>query len=124
MASFLSATNTRPMDMAVAGNSACVALEVYAAVRAAVGDDYAVGCRFLSDEIISAEVISTTPVLCHRICPRGDGFLSLSRGGKFDDAKQPKVGWAAYPYTGRSGYECMPATCQTSRGLGVAIPSP
>ena len=36
-------------------------------------------------------------------------FLSLSRGGKFDDAKQPAVGWAAYPYTGRSGYECMPA---------------
>ena len=35
-------------------------------------------------------------------------FLSLSRGGKFDDAKQPLVGWAAYPYTGRSGYECMP----------------
>ena len=39
----------------------------------------------------------------------GMDFLSLSRGGKFDDAKQPAVGWAAYPYTGRSGYECMPA---------------
>jgi len=35
-------------------------------------------------------------------------FLSLSRGGKFDDALQPSVGWAAYPYTGPSGYECMP----------------
>jgi hypothetical protein len=35
-------------------------------------------------------------------------FLSTSRGGKFDDAKQPGIGWAAYPYTGRSGYECMP----------------
>jgi dimethylglycine catabolism A len=35
-------------------------------------------------------------------------FLSLSRGGKFEDAKQPKVGWAAYPYTGPSGWECMP----------------
>jgi hypothetical protein len=35
-------------------------------------------------------------------------FVSLSRGGKFDDAKQPKVGEAVYPYTGRSGYECMP----------------
>ena len=35
-------------------------------------------------------------------------FLSLSRGGKFDDALQPQVGWAAYPYTGPSGYECMP----------------
>ena len=43
-------------------------------------------------------------------------FLSLSRGGKFDDAKQPKVGWAAYPYTGRSGYECMPAYLSDEQG--------
>jgi 2,4-dienoyl-CoA reductase-like NADH-dependent reductase (Old Yellow Enzyme family) len=35
-------------------------------------------------------------------------YLSLSRGGKFEDAKQPRVGWARYPYTGPSGYECMP----------------
>ena len=27
-------------------------LEVYTAVREAVGDDYVVGCRFLADEII------------------------------------------------------------------------
>ena len=43
-------------------------------------------------------------------------FLSLSRGGKFDDAKQPKVGWAAYPYTGRSGYECMPGYISDEQG--------
>jgi 2,4-dienoyl-CoA reductase-like NADH-dependent reductase (Old Yellow Enzyme family) len=30
----------------------------------------------------------------------GMDFLSFSRGGKFDDAKQPKVGEAVYPYTG------------------------
>jgi 2,4-dienoyl-CoA reductase-like NADH-dependent reductase (Old Yellow Enzyme family) len=36
-------------------------------------------------------------------------FISLSRGGKFEDASQPKIGEAAYPYTGRSGYECMPS---------------
>ena len=39
---------------------------------------------------------------------QGLDYISLSRGGKFDDAKQPKVGWAVYPYTGPSGYECMP----------------
>ena len=32
----------------------------------------------------------------------------LSKGGKFEDARQPKVGAAAYPYTGESGHECMP----------------
>ena len=43
-------------------------------------------------------------------------FLSLSRGGKFDDAKQPRVGRAAYPYTGQSGYECIPAYLSDERG--------
>ena len=46
----------------------------------------------------------------------GMDYLSLSRGGKFDDAKQPKVGEAAYPYTGRSGYECMPSYYSDARG--------
>ena len=44
-------------------------------------------------------------------------FISLSRGGKFDDAKQPKVGEAAYPYTGRSGYECMPSYYSDRHGF-------
>jgi dimethylglycine catabolism A len=43
-------------------------------------------------------------------------FLSLSRGGKFDDAQQPKIGTAAYPYTGRSGYECMPSYYSDEQG--------
>ncbi len=43
-------------------------------------------------------------------------FISLSRGGKFEDAKQPPVGWAAYPYTGPSGWECMPTTLADERG--------
>jgi len=38
----------------------------------------------------------------------GMDFVSTSRGGKFDDAKQPIIGDAAYPYTGPSGYECIP----------------
>jgi 2,4-dienoyl-CoA reductase-like NADH-dependent reductase (Old Yellow Enzyme family) len=46
----------------------------------------------------------------------GLDFLSISKGGKFEDAKQPKVGWAAYPYTGRSGYECMPTIYSDADG--------
>ena len=46
----------------------------------------------------------------------GLDFLSISKGGKFEDAKQPKVGWAVYPYTGRSGYECMPTIYSDARG--------
>ena len=46
----------------------------------------------------------------------GMDFLSLSRGGKFEDAKQPKVGWAVYPYTGPSGWECMPTVLGDEAG--------
>ena len=46
----------------------------------------------------------------------GMDFLSLSRGGKFEDAQQPKLGAAAYPYTGRSGYECMPTVLSDAQG--------
>jgi 2,4-dienoyl-CoA reductase-like NADH-dependent reductase (Old Yellow Enzyme family) len=46
----------------------------------------------------------------------GMDFLSLSRGGKFEDAMQPGVGEAAYPYTGPSGYECMPTVFSDARG--------
>ena len=83
-------------------------LEVFAAVRAEVGDGYPVGCRFLSDEIVAWG--SGLEDACYfTAADVGMDFLSLSRGGKFDDAKQPKVGWATYPYTGKSGYECMPS---------------
>jgi 2,4-dienoyl-CoA reductase-like NADH-dependent reductase (Old Yellow Enzyme family) len=43
-----------------------------------------------------------------RFAEAGMDFLSVSKGGTFEDAKQPKVGQAAYPYTGPSGHECMP----------------
>ena len=43
-------------------------------------------------------------------------FISLSRGGKFEDALQPKVGAAVYPYTGPSGYECMPQFMSDKKG--------
>ncbi len=118
MASFLSATNTRND-----GYGGCreqrvrLPLEVYGAVRASVGDDYAVGCRFLTDEIIaSGSDLDDACFFAKEFAGAGMDFLSLSRGGKFDDAKQPKIGSAAYPYTGQSGYECMPAYLSDKQG--------
>ena len=111
MASFLSRSNTRDDEYGGAiANRVRLPLEVYARVRAAVGDDFAVGCRFLADECIEGGSNTDDAVFFGTEFARaGMDFLSLSRGGKFDDAKQPKVGEAAYPYTGRSGYECMPS---------------
>jgi 2,4-dienoyl-CoA reductase-like NADH-dependent reductase (Old Yellow Enzyme family) len=118
MASFLSRLNTR--SDGYGGDEAGrvrLPLEVLARVRAAVGHDFAVGCRFLSEECIAGGSEVDDAVFYGRELARaGMDFLSLSRGGKFDDAKQPKVGEAAYPYTGRSGYECMPSYYSDSRG--------
>jgi 2,4-dienoyl-CoA reductase-like NADH-dependent reductase (Old Yellow Enzyme family) len=118
MASFLSRLNTR--DDGYGGsieNRLRLPLEVFARVRAEVGHDFPVGCRFLADECIeNGSRVEDACVVGRELARAGMDFLSLSRGGKFDDAKQPKVGEAAYPYTGRSGYECMPSYYSDAQG--------
>ena len=118
MASFLSATNTRRDGYGGAReHPARLPLEVFAAVRAAVGADYAVGCRFLAEECIEGgSGLADAVFFGQAFAEAGMDFLSTSRGGKFDDAKQPPIGAAAYPYTGRSGYECMPHAISDVRG--------
>jgi 2,4-dienoyl-CoA reductase-like NADH-dependent reductase (Old Yellow Enzyme family) len=118
MASFLSRSNTRVDgyggDLT---NRVRLPLEVYSRVRAEVGEDFVVGCRFLADECIEGGSTADDAVFFGTEFARaGMDFLSLSRGGKFDDAKQPKIGDAAYPYTGRSGYECMPSYYSDATG--------
>ncbi len=118
MASFLSATNRR--DDGWGGTREArvrLPLEVFAAVRAEVGPEWAVGCRFLADECIDGgSGVEDAEWFAVQFARAGMDFLSTSRGGKFDDAKQPAIGQAAYPYTGRSGYECMPAYLSDARG--------
>ncbi len=118
MSSFLSATNTRTDGYGGSAEERLrLPLEVFARVRDSVGSDFPVGCRFLSDEIIEGgSGLDDARFFATEFARAGMDFLSLSRGGKFDDAKQPKVGWAAYPYTGRSGYECMPSYISDAQG--------
>lgn len=112
LASFLSALNQRTDGYGGAREHRVrLPLEVYRAVRAAVRPGLAVGCRFLADEIIEGgSGVDDAVFFGLEFAKAGMDFLSLSRGGKFEDAKPPKVGQAAYPYTGPSGHECMPTT--------------
>ncbi|MCP5092868.1 MAG: NADH:flavin oxidoreductase, partial [Gammaproteobacteria bacterium] len=126
MASFLSALNTR--DDGYGGDLSGrvrLPLEVYQAVRQAVGDDFVVGCRYLTRECIEGgSVPEESAFFGIEFARAGMDFLSLSRGGKFEDAKQPKVGAVSYPYTGRSGYECMPQYISDERGpFGRNLPA-
>jgi len=118
MAGFLSRLNARTDGYggSVQGRLR-LPLEVYGAVRAAVGDAFAVGCRFLVDEVVEGgSRVEDACAYGVAFAQAGMDFLSLSKGGKFEDAKQPKVGRAVYPYTGPSGYECMPTVFSDETG--------
>ncbi len=118
LASFLSRTNTRTdgYGTTIAGRLR-LPLEVIAAVRAEVGEDFVIGCRMLGDEGIAGgtDIAEACEFALAFALAKLD-FLSVSKGGKFDDALPPKVGEAVYPYTGPSGYECMPTVYSDQRG--------
>jgi 2,4-dienoyl-CoA reductase-like NADH-dependent reductase (Old Yellow Enzyme family) len=125
MASFLSARNTRSDGYGGrCEDRVRLPLEVYRAVRQRVGDDYIVGVRFLGDEVIErGNRIEDATYFGVEFARAGLDFLSISKGGKFEDAQQPKVGQAVYPYTGQSGYECMPTTLSDEIGpFGRNVP--
>ncbi len=129
MASFLSIENAR--RDAYGGsfeNRVRLPLEVIDTVREAVGRDFLVGCRYLGSEDIrdidgrirgnSAEDAQAIGIALARA---GIDFLSISRGGKFEDAKQPPVGEAMYPYTGWSGGRCIPRQKRDPPGVNVYL---
>ena len=127
MASFLSAKNDRSDGYGGSREERVrLPLEVYRAVRERLSPELAVGCRFLGDEVIEGG--ARLEDACHygvAFAEAGMDFLSVSKGGKFEDAKQPKVGAAVYPYTGESGHECMPTVrIEGAAPFGRNLPLP
>jgi 2,4-dienoyl-CoA reductase-like NADH-dependent reductase (Old Yellow Enzyme family) len=126
MASFLSALNSREDGYGGSReHRARLPREVYERVREGVGLDFTVGCRFLTEDCIEGgSGVEDAIYFGVELARAGMDFLSLSRGGKFEDAKQPKIGEAVYPYTGPSGYECMPTVISDQKGpFGRNIPA-
>jgi len=118
MSSFLSALNTRtdgyggPRE-----NRARLPREVIAAVSAKTAGRVVIGCRYLGDDVVAGgNRVDDAAWFGVELARAGLDFLSISKGGRFEDAKQPKVGWAVYPYTGQSGYECMPTIYSDAAG--------
>ena len=126
MASFLSRKNTRADGYGGSREQRIrLPLEVYGEVRGRAGADWVVGCRMLSDEAIAGgSELDDARWFALELARAGLDFLSLSRGGKFEDAKQPRIGMSAYPYTGPSGFECMPTAIADERGpFGRNVPA-
>jgi 2,4-dienoyl-CoA reductase-like NADH-dependent reductase (Old Yellow Enzyme family) len=111
LSSFLSRLN--PRRDAYGGsleNRLRLPVRVMERVRKAVGDDFPVGIRFLGEECIRN---GYTPVeagpIAVRLARAGADYISLSAGGKFEDARHIP-GEPLYPYTGYSGDRCMPGS--------------
>jgi 2,4-dienoyl-CoA reductase-like NADH-dependent reductase (Old Yellow Enzyme family) len=129
MASFLSVTNGRRDEYGGSfENRMRLPLEVVRAVREEVGREFLVGCRYLGSEDILGEdgaihgnTLEDAMAIGVELARAGLDFLSISRGGKFDDAKQPKVGEAAYPYTGHSGHRCIPREKRDPFGVNTYL---
>jgi 2,4-dienoyl-CoA reductase-like NADH-dependent reductase (Old Yellow Enzyme family) len=129
LASFLSVTNGR--SDAYGGsfeNRLRLPLEVIAAVREEVGREFLLGCRYLGSEdvlgedgLVHGNTLEDAQRIGIELSRAGLDFLSISRGGKFEDAEQPPVGEAAYPYTGHSGRLCIPRSKHDAAGANTHL---
>jgi 2,4-dienoyl-CoA reductase-like NADH-dependent reductase (Old Yellow Enzyme family) len=110
LSSFLSKKNKRSDDFG--GKSLehrlRVPLLVVNEVRKMIGNDFALGVRFLGEECIKGGYTTAeSAIIALRMAQAGVDYISLSAGGKFEDAVH-KEGEVLYPYTGYSGDRCMP----------------
>jgi len=110
LASFLSRVNPRDDEFTgktLEGRLRMIGL-VMENVRRKVGKDFPLGIRFLADEYIKdGYTITDAKLIALRLAQLGFDYLSLSVGGKFEDAVH-KDSEVLYPYTGYSGDRCMP----------------
>ena len=77
-------------------------------VRRRVGKDFPVGVRFNAEEFIkNGYTVEESKLIAQRFAELGFDYLSLSVGGKFEDAIHTP-GQVLFPYSGYSGDRCMP----------------
>jgi 2,4-dienoyl-CoA reductase-like NADH-dependent reductase (Old Yellow Enzyme family) len=110
LASFMSRTNPRKDEyggQTLEGRLRLIG-RIMENVRQKVGDDFPVGVRYNADEFIKGGyTINDAKAIGLRLAELGAAYLSLSVGGKFEDAVHIP-GQVPYPYTGYSGDRCMP----------------
>ncbi|MEI2736742.1 MAG: NADH:flavin oxidoreductase [Rhodoblastus sp.] len=81
---------------------------VMQSVRRRVGRDFPVCVRFNAEEFIkNGYTVDESKLIAQRFAELGFDYLSLSVGGKFEDAVHTP-GQVLFPYSGYSGDRCMP----------------
>ena len=110
LASFVSRVNARTDEYGGTAleNRLRLIGRVMASVRRHVGNDFPVGIRYLSDEFIrGGYTVEDAKLIGLRMAQLGADYLSLSVGGKFEDAVHTP-GHVLHGYSGYSGERCMP----------------
>jgi 2,4-dienoyl-CoA reductase-like NADH-dependent reductase (Old Yellow Enzyme family) len=109
LSSFLSRYNHRKDEYGGnLENRLRLAIEVVQAARKAVGEDIVLGARLNGDEFtLGGNTLEQTRKIALRLAELGLDYLSISAGGKFEDALH-KEGESLDPYTGYSGNRSMP----------------
>lgn len=111
LSSFLSRHNTRPDEYGGRSleNRMRLMTEVILRCREKIGHDFPLGVRFDGEEGIKGGYsLGDAKHIALRMAQLGVDYLSISAGGKFEDAIK-KEGQPLYPYTGYSGDRTMPS---------------
>jgi 2,4-dienoyl-CoA reductase-like NADH-dependent reductase (Old Yellow Enzyme family) len=122
LSSFLSRRNDRREEFGGRSVEKRLRLQslVLQRVRERVGPDFPVGIRFDGEEAIKdGYSVADAEQFAIRFARLGAAWLSVSAGGKFEDAVQ-RPGEPLYPYTGYSGDRCMPSAAYPD-GLNVYL---
>jgi dimethylglycine catabolism A len=122
LASFLSRLNPRRDEYGGSlANRLRLPLRVLRRVREAVGSEFMIGIRFLGEECIRNGYTAVDAAsIGLELARAGADYLSLSAGGKFEDARVVP-GEPLYPYTGYSGDRCMPGSAYPD-GANLHLP--
>ena len=110
LASFVSRVNPRKDDYGgdtLEGRLRLIT-RIFENIRRKAGDDFPVGVRYLADEFVrDGYTVVDAKLIGLRLAQLGAAYLSLSVGGKFEDAVH-LPGQVLHAYSGYSGERCMP----------------
>jgi 2,4-dienoyl-CoA reductase-like NADH-dependent reductase (Old Yellow Enzyme family) len=109
LSSFLSLINKREDEYGGnIENRMRIVLEILNRTRKEVGGDFIIGARINGDDfVIGGSTLKHSKVIARRFAEEGVDYISVSCGGKFEDAV-PEPGKSLDCYSGYSGKRCWP----------------
>jgi 2,4-dienoyl-CoA reductase-like NADH-dependent reductase (Old Yellow Enzyme family) len=110
LSSFLSRVNKRTDGYGSSLNNRMkLPVQVFQAVRAAVGDNYPLGIRINGEDFhVKGNTLAQSSRIATKFAELGADYISVSGGSSFEDALTPEEGHAPDPMSGYSGHRMSP----------------